>query len=100
MQELLILGVKRYGFTDKEDGRIIEGTKIEYLEGFDYPFDEANMKGVFALTMQAEYKLFDKFAELPAYYNVVVRKKPGKNGKAEEVAMDVKFSRPMLEKVK
>ncbi len=94
--EVLVLGVKRYGFTN-DGGERVEGTTVFYLEGFDFPFNEGNMKGIFPLnvTNQSE-NFFDKFIDLPAYYNIVFRQKPDKKGKPVSVPVDAKYSRPLF----
>ena len=95
-QEILVLGVKRYGFTNEDNGEKIEGTTIFYLEDFEYPFNESNMKGVFPLNVTANnMEFFNKFPQLPAYYNVVFRSKPDKKGKPVSVPVDATFSRSL-----
>ena len=95
MQEILVLGVKRYGFAN-DGGERVEGTTIFYLEDFEYPFNEANMKGVFPLNVtNNSMDFFNQFTELPAYYNVVFRSKPDKKGKPVQVPVDAKFSRSL-----
>jgi hypothetical protein len=97
MQEILVLGAKRYGFVNEESGEKIEGTTIFYLEDFDYPFNETNMKGVFPLNVTNQsMDFYDKFTELPAYYNVVFRQKPDKKGKPVTVPVEAKYSRPFV----
>lgn len=96
MQEILVLGVKRYGFTN-DGGEKVEGTNIVYIEGFDYSFDEVNMKGVFPMNVtNASMDFFEKFQEVPAYYNVVFRQRPDKKGKPVSVPVEAKFSRPLF----
>ena len=92
-QELLVLGVKRYSFTNEGSGEIVEGTRMEYIEGFEYPFDESNMKGIFVMNVTAPYVFFEKVDKVPAYYNVVFRQRPGAGGKPVQVPVDLQYLR-------
>lgn len=89
--EILVLGVKRYSFVNKETGEKVEGTKIEYVEGFDYPFQDSNMKGIFPMNVTGAYSMFDKFTKVPAWYNVEFRQRPDRNGKPVSTPVDAKF---------
>lgn len=94
-QEILVLGVKKYRFAN-EQGEKVEGTQVTYVEGFDYPFEEQNMRGVFPMTVTNRSEdFYDKFKEVPAYYNVVFRQKPDRQGKPVPVPVDAKYSRSL-----
>lgn len=90
-QEIIVLGVKRYGFTN-DSGERIEGTQVTYVEDFDYTFEEANMKGIFPMTVvHNSDKFFDKFPTLPGHYEVIFKQKPDKKGRPVTVPVDAKF---------
>jgi len=92
-QEIIVLGVKRYGFTN-DDGERIEGTQVVYVEDLEYTFEEANMRGIFPMTVvNNSDKFFDKFSTLPGIYNVIFKQKPDKRGRPVTVPVDAKFVR-------
>ncbi len=93
-KEVLVLGAKRYCFV-KDDGERIEGTTIYYTEDMDYPYEDINMKGVFPMNVtNKNMDFFDKFPQLPGYYDMVFRNKPDKQGKPVAVPVEAKFLRP------
>ena len=95
-QEILVLGVKRYGFTN-DGGEKIEGTTVIYVEDLEFPFEESNMKGIFPMNVTNQSsEFFEKFPTVPAYYNVTFRQKPDKKGKPVSVPVEAKFSRALF----
>lgn len=70
---VIVLGVSRYSFPDKNSGEIIEGAKVNYVE--ERPADEENVVGHTPQTANVKYKEFDElYAQgVPGVYDAHMR---------------------------
>ncbi len=88
----LVLGIRRYGFKDDGSGERVEGSKISYLT-LDAE-DEEDSRGEIPLEVSAPRSLFEKFDELPAFYDLDFRQRPGRGGKPTLQIAGLKYSGP------
>ena len=91
MQECLVLGARRYDFKD-DSGRRVEGCTLIYLTGDEERSE--NRKGAFPLTIQAAPEFWYQLSEVPGYYAIDFRQRPGPGGKPQLQATHVKYLAP------
>lgn len=65
--QVIVIGVSRYNFPDKQTGEIIAGTKVHYFE--HKAVDEENTVGYIPQTANLPYASFDGFDTVPGVYN-------------------------------
>lgn len=86
MARVLVLGVKKYDFTDEND-RTVKGNNM-YLIDFSA---EDNSEGFVPIKMAINDEIYKKMSELPAYYEVNYALSSGSGGKAKVSISGVKF---------
>ena len=86
-----MLGIRRYGFKD-DGGERVEGSKISYLT-LDAE-DEEDSRGEIPLEVSAARSMFEKFDELPGFYDLDFRQRPGRGGKPTLQLAGLKYSGP------
>jgi hypothetical protein len=88
---VLVLALRNYAFTDEKSGRPVEGSKLEYLD----PDAQAGegQKGLPTFSLTADTATAGIFAALPlpGVYDLTVRRRPGKGGKAVEMLAGVEL---------
>lgn len=67
-RKVLVVGAKRYSFTDRESNRQVEGTKVHYLDL--ETLKENDSAGMIPASVNLEYGEFSKFEQLPAVYEL------------------------------
>ena len=91
----LVLGVRRYSFKD-DDGERVEGAKLHYLT-LDASEDEdldVDQRGEIPFEVSAPLGLYDKLGEVPAFYDVDFRQRPGRGGRPTLQAAGVSYLGP------
>ncbi len=91
----LVLGARRYSFKS-DDGDQVEGAKLHYLtldaiEGEDAGDDQ---RGEIPFEVSAPFTVFDQLGEVPAYYDVDFRQRPGRGGRPTLQAAGVSYMGP------
>ncbi len=86
-----MLGIRRYGFKD-DGGERVEGSKISYLT-LDAE-DEEDSRGEIPLEVSAPRSMFEKFDDLPAFYDLDFRQRPGRGGKPTLQIAALKYAGP------
>lgn len=86
----LVLGARRYSFKD-DDGQLVEGAKLHYLtlDGED----EADSRGDIPLEVSAPIALFNDLQQLPGFYDIDFRQRPGRGGRPTLQVAGVGFER-------
>ncbi len=90
MQDCLILAARRYDFQD-DSGRRVAGVTLSYLTG-DVD-EETQRRGQAPLSIAAPVELWHQLQDLPGFYGVDFRQRPGKGGRPALQAVAVKFLR-------
>lgn len=92
--QVLVLGARRYDFKD-DDGARVEGVTVHYLtvdpEDEGSPGDE-NQKGEIPFSVSAPASVFHQFEQLPGYYEVDFRQRPGRGGRPTLQAARVSYA--------
>ncbi len=90
----LVLGARRYDFKDDDGGRV-EGATLHYLT-LDGSQDGATGDQVGEIPMQvsAPSSLFHQLTEVPAFYDVDFRQRPGRGGRPTLQAAGVSYEGP------
>jgi hypothetical protein len=67
--QVIVLGMSRYSFVDRETGAKVEGTKVHYVER--YFQNEEHSIGVIPQTATMDYEFFDslKPEQIPGVYD-------------------------------
>ncbi len=89
------MGARRYGFND-DDGKRVEGSKLHYLT-LDASEDEdldVDRRGEIPFEVSAPLAVFDQLGEVPAFYDVDFRQRPGVRGRPTLQAAGVSYSGP------
>ena len=82
-----ILNKKRYSFTDKDTGRLIEGMKLTYIA----PCPESkDFKGHNSFTVPAPQELWDSIPVVPAQYDIQFGQTMGAGGAPKLTVTEVK----------
>lgn len=87
----LVLALRNYSFIDEKTGRVIEGSKLEYLDPDSSPGEGQN--GLPPFSLSADPSTAATFATLPmpGVYELTFRRRPGKGGKAVEMLSSAEF---------
>lgn len=88
----MILSARRYEFDD-EKSRRIEGTTVTYLA--DECSDDPMLKGMLPLTITAPVSVFHQLEALPGVYEIDLKMRPGKGGKAAISLVAARFCEPL-----
>lgn len=88
MERVVILSARRYEFDD-EKARRIEGTTVTYVA--DDPVDDAMVKGLAPLSISAPVAVFHQLQDVPGVYDIDLKMRPGKGGKATISLVGVQF---------
>lgn len=89
--QCLVLGARRYDFKD-DDGAPVRGVTLYYLTG-DADEAEENQVGEIPMQVSAPLAVFDQLDhQLPAYYDVDFRQRPGRGGRPTLQATGVSYS--------
>lgn len=88
MEPCLILSARRYAF-DTDDGQHREGITLTYLT--EDCQDEGNARGSFPMSVSAPVDLWDQLQQLPGFYDVDFRQRPGPKGKPTLTACNVRY---------
>lgn len=93
MSKHLVLSVKPYDFTNKNEERII-GAKISYIN--KKPSSRDGEQGYPPLLVSLnDLALVDKFQEVPGVYDMEFEQVTGKNNKPEIILTDVELFEPV-----
>ncbi len=78
----LVLGARRYSFKD-DDGDRVEGAKLHYLtlDAIDGEDLDSDQRGEIPFEVSAPFTVFDQLGEVPAFYDVDFRQRPGRGGR-------------------
>lgn len=91
MEQCLILSARRYDFTDDEKVRH-EGVTITYLTG-EVQADDTT-RGVVPMSVSLPLTLWPSVQQLPGFYEMDFRQRPGKNGRPTLTLTGVRFLQP------
>ncbi len=91
VDRVLVFHAKAYDFVGRDGDRIV-GNKVQYFEAME-PAEDGNEKGVPVLDSPATSKAFCEVVEndLPAVFEFLWGRRPGKRGKPEPVISGAKF---------
>lgn len=92
--ECLVLGARRYDFKDDDGGRV-EGVTLHYLtlDSIDSGEVDENQKGEIPFSVSAPTAVYHQLEQLPGYYEVDFRQRPGRGGKPTLQATWVSYAR-------
>lgn len=88
----LVLGARRYSFRD-DDGARVEGATLHYLTLDGESATDGDQRGEIPLQVSAPLAVFSDLAELPGYYDVDFRQRPGPRGRPTLQATGVSYHR-------
>lgn len=66
MEEILVLGVSRYQFSEEGTNRLVQGCRVSYLT--DWYEDEADRRGFQVMEVTGEYGVFNQAKAVPGIY--------------------------------
>jgi hypothetical protein len=78
METCLVLSARQYDFKDT-DGRQVDGITVTYLT-LDAPID-GKTRGCPPMSISAPSQMWPQLAQLPGYYDVDFKQRPGPKGK-------------------
>jgi len=88
MERVVILSARRYDFEDERRNRI-EGTTLTYLaEGQE---TDAGVKGILPVSISATPGVYSQLEAVPGVYDIDLRMRPGKGGKASVSVVGARF---------
>lgn len=87
------MGARRYSFRD-DDGARVEGAKLHYLTLDGAPDGDIDEKGEIPFEVSAPLAVFDQLGEVPAFYEVDFRQRPGRGGRPTLQAARVSYEAP------
>jgi len=79
-QNVIVLGVTKFDFISKDDGKRIIGAKVHYID-LDHQTTNSNHKGNVPVVANIDYAVADHFNEFPAYYTLHFNVRTGFNGR-------------------
>lgn len=88
----LVLSAKRFDFKN-DAGEQVTGSSVTYLDVEGGSINEPNRRGVEPLTIAAPIEVFQQFDQVPGFYSLDFRQRPGKNGRPTLTLVGVKFDR-------
>ncbi len=88
MERVVILAARRYDFEDERKQRI-EGITVTYLSGDQE--SEAAVKGCLPLSISAPPEVFHQLEAVPGVYDIDLRMRAGKGGRASISLVGVRF---------
>jgi len=84
------LGARRYSFKD-DDGQRVEGATLHYLTLDGSQDGTTDEVGEIPLAVSAPHSVFAQLTEVPAYYDVDFRQRPGRGGRPTLQAAGVSY---------
>jgi hypothetical protein len=84
------LGARRYSFDD--NGSKVEGVTLHYLTGD--PAADRDQLGEIPLSCSGSPSLFHELQEVPAFYDVDFRQRPGRGGRPTLQVSGVSYAGP------
>lgn len=90
----LVLGARRYSFKDSDTGELVEGANLHYLTLDGQQGGDTDQVGELPFEVRIPRSLFEELGEVPAFYDVDFRQRPGRGGRPTLQAVGVSYQGP------
>lgn len=84
------MGARRYDFKDDDGGRV-EGVTLHYLTLDGEPDGNTDQRGEIPMQVSAPMAVFKDLDEVPGYYEVDFKQRPGRGGRPTLQAAGVSY---------
>lgn len=85
-QNVIVLGVSKYNFTQRDTGEIIQGTKVHYVNAAEQKED--NTLGKIPQTANMAYEIFSKFLDINYPSNFLMKMSIKMSGKSPKLIVE------------
>ncbi|HEX2922678.1 MAG TPA: hypothetical protein VHS28_01470 [Chloroflexota bacterium] len=89
----LVLSARAYDFKDESSGRQVQGITLTYAD--PEPENAGDRRGLNVMTMPASVDIGPQLTQLPGFYDLDFRQRPGPKGRPTLQLVGVQFKAPL-----
>ena len=92
--QALVLSCRNWEFTDEKTGEVRSGVTLQYLEDGCVE-NTGNNRGWFPFKLSGPSNLKSVFEQVPAVCELDIRRRPGRDGKAQDTLVNATLLHPV-----